>query len=61
MGVRAASQGAQYVLCLDDDVLLHPGLLAALVRDMEADHTLFMATGAAVAMACGAQAEGCTR
>lgn len=44
-GVRAASPGAQYILCLDDDVLLHRGLLAALVRDMEADPSLFMATG----------------
>lgn len=45
-GVRAASPEAAYLLCLDDDVLLHPGLLAALVRDMEADPSLFMATGA---------------
>ena len=44
-GIRGASRAAQYVLCLDDDVLLHRGLLAALVRDMEADATLFMATG----------------
>ena len=44
-GVRAASPGAQYILCLDDDVLLHRGLLTALVRDMEADPSLFMATG----------------
>ena len=44
-GIRQASPEAAYLLCLDDDVLLHPGLLAALVRDMEADPSLFMATG----------------
>lgn len=44
-GIRGASVASQYILCLDDDVLLHPGLLAALVRDMEADSSLFMATG----------------
>lgn len=31
-------------------MLLHPGLLAALVRDMEADSTLFMATGVGFCM-----------
>ena len=45
-GIRQASPDSQYALCLDDDVLLHPGLLASLVRDMEADAGLFMATGA---------------
>ncbi|KAI3425799.1 hypothetical protein D9Q98_007774 [Chlorella vulgaris] len=44
-GIRQASADSQYVLCLDDDVLLHPGLLASLIRDMEADPGLFMATG----------------
>lgn len=44
-GIRQAGPGSQYILCLDDDVLLHPGLLASLVRDMEADPSLFMATG----------------
>lgn len=44
-GIRAASPDAAYVLCLDDDVQLHPGLLEALVRDMEGDPSLPMATG----------------
>lgn len=44
-GIRQAGGEAQYILCLDDDVLLHSGLLASLVRDMEADSSLFMATG----------------
>jgi hypothetical protein len=44
-GIRQASSDAAYLLCLDDDVLLHPRLLAALVRDMEADPSLYMATG----------------
>ncbi|KAG2437459.1 hypothetical protein HXX76_006109 [Chlamydomonas incerta] len=34
-----------YVLCLDDDVQLHPGSVAELVAEMEADPGLFMATG----------------
>ena len=44
-GIRGAAPTAQYVLCLDDDVQLHPGALASLVADMEADPSLFMATG----------------
>ncbi len=54
-GVRQAGPDSQYILCLDDDVLLHPGLLASLVRDMEADPSLFMATGK------GASGVGCRR
>jgi hypothetical protein len=46
-GIRVAAPDSRYILCLDDDVLPHPGLLAALVQDMEADASLFMATGEA--------------
>lgn len=44
-GIRAATPGHAYALCLDDDVQLQPALLTALVRDMEEDSSLFMATG----------------
>ncbi|GFR40244.1 hypothetical protein Agub_g814 [Astrephomene gubernaculifera] len=41
---RVASEGG-YVLCLDDDVALHPGSLEDLVAEMEARPDVFMATG----------------
>ncbi|GAB4823475.1 hypothetical protein N2152v2_010521 [Parachlorella kessleri] len=44
-GLRAAEPHHAYALCLDDDVQLQPALLASLVRDMELDPSLFMATG----------------
>ncbi|KXZ49587.1 hypothetical protein GPECTOR_20g443 [Gonium pectorale] len=37
--------GGGYVLCLDDDVALHPGSLADLVAELEAAPAVFMATG----------------
>lgn len=45
-GVREAAPAAHFVLCLDDDVQLQPGVLTRLVQDMQADSTLAMATGA---------------
>lgn len=47
-GLRAATPSHAYALCLDDDVQLQPQLLASLAADMEADPTLFMATGGRV-------------
>jgi GT2 family glycosyltransferase len=44
-GVAAAGKGAAYILCLDDDIVLHPGALAALVSRLAADGACFMATG----------------
>lgn len=52
-GIRGAAPASRYVLCLDDDVQPHPGLLAALVADMQADASLFMATGKAWAVPSG--------
>lgn len=45
-GVRAASQQSKYMLCLDDDVILHPSALQTLVNKLESDPSAFMATGA---------------
>ncbi|KAK9841846.1 hypothetical protein WJX81_007075 [Elliptochloris bilobata] len=44
-GVRAARPGHKWVLCLDDDIELHPRSLADLVAAAEADPAAFMATG----------------
>ena len=44
-GILKASQDSQYVLCLDDDVQLHPGFLQMAVSRMEADSAAFMLTG----------------
>ena len=44
-GVAAAGKGAAYILCLDDDIVLHPGALAALVSGLAAEGGCFMATG----------------
>lgn len=44
-GIRAADSAARYILCLDDDVHLHPKALESLVRDMEASPELRVATG----------------
>ena len=44
-GVEAAAGSSSYLLCLDDDVALHSGAVGMLVHSMEADETLFMATG----------------
>lgn len=43
--------GSGYVLCLDDDVALHPGTIGRLVDELEGDAAAFMATGAARARA----------
>jgi hypothetical protein len=45
-GIRLTAPESQYILCLDDDVLPHAGLLSSLVQDMEAEPEMFMATGA---------------
>ena len=44
---QAACKQHKWVLCLDDDVLLHPSSLADLVAAVEADPEAFMATGEA--------------
>ena len=44
-GILNASQDSKYVLCLDDDVQLHPGFLQMAVEHMEADSAAFMLTG----------------
>lgn len=44
-GVEAAGEEVRYVLFLDDDVEPHPHCLEQLVQCMEADPSLFMATG----------------
>ncbi len=46
-GMQAACREHKWVLCLDDDVLLHPGSLADLVAAAEADPSAYMATGEA--------------
>jgi cellulose synthase/poly-beta-1,6-N-acetylglucosamine synthase-like glycosyltransferase len=45
-GVRAAAGRHKWVLCLDDDIELHPRSLADLVAAAEAEPSAFMATGA---------------
>ena len=44
-GVEAAGKAAEYMLCLDDDIVLHPGTLAELVAGLATDDSCFMATG----------------
>jgi hypothetical protein len=44
---QAAKKDHKYVLCLDDDVVLHPSSLAMMVARMEAEPGVFMATGRA--------------
>ena len=44
--MRAALPEHKWVLCLDDDIELHPRSLADLVAAAEADPHTFMATGA---------------
>lgn len=51
-GVRAARPEHKWVLCLDDDIELHPRSLADLVAAAEADPHIFMATGVAPGHAC---------
>lgn len=45
MLLQAASAEHKYVLCLDDDAVMHPHSLHMLVHALEADNTAFMATG----------------
>ena len=44
-GILKANQDSKYVLCLDDDVQLHPGFLQMAVSHMQADSAAFMLTG----------------
>ena len=44
-GILEASQDSKYVLCLDDDIQLHPGFLQMSVKEMEQDSAAFMLTG----------------
>lgn len=46
-GILKASKASKYVLCLDDDVQLHPGFLEMAVGHMQADSAAFMLTGSA--------------
>lgn len=46
VGVRAASHDSKYVLCMDDDVRMHPRMLTDLVKSLENDPSSpYMATG----------------
>ncbi len=40
-----ASRDSKYVLCLDDDIQLHPGFLQMTVDKMEQDPAAFLLTG----------------
>ncbi len=44
-GILEASRDSKYVLCLDDDIQLHPGFLQMSVETMEQDPAAFMLTG----------------
>ena len=44
-GIKAASSSSKYVLCLDDDVTLHPTAVSMLVAAAEDDPEAFMVTG----------------
>ncbi len=44
-GILEASRDSKYVLCLDDDIQLHPGFLQMSVDKMEQDPAAFMLTG----------------
>ncbi|KAK9864087.1 hypothetical protein WJX84_002864 [Apatococcus fuscideae] len=44
-GIKAASSNSKYVLCLDDDVTLHPTAVSMLVAAAEDDPGAFMVTG----------------
>ena len=46
--MQAANQSHKWVLCLDDDVQLHPTTLDDLVSAAEADPCSFMLTGTRV-------------
>lgn len=43
--IREAAARSEYILCLDDDIILHPGLLQELIAKLECDSSWFMATG----------------
>lgn len=44
-GIKAASGSSKYVLCLDDDVMLHPTAISMLVAAVQDDPEAFMVTG----------------
>lgn len=44
-GIRAAHSASKYILCLDDDIHLHPTTLQNFVFDMEQNPSIFMCTG----------------
>ncbi|GAX79525.1 hypothetical protein CEUSTIGMA_g6966.t1 [Chlamydomonas eustigma] len=44
-GVQQCNPASEYILFLDDDVQLHPGTIGELVKMLECDASLFMATG----------------
>ena len=44
-GVQAASKASEWVLCVDDDVCLHPRSLQDSIRAMQQDGAAFMLTG----------------
>ena len=49
--VQEASSRHEWVLCLDDDVLVHEKFLEDLVHDMQQDPAAYMATGAILTFA----------
>lgn len=54
-GVCIASPTSKYVLCMDDDVRMHPTMLTDLVKSLEHDPSVYMATGCALAIVAFSQ------
>ena len=52
-GILEASHDSKYVLCLDDDIQLHPGFLQTAVQQLESHPSAFMLTGVAHQLAKG--------
>ena len=43
--IQAASEDSEYVICVDDDVALHPSTVTESVAALERDQSAFMLTG----------------
>ena len=43
--IQAASEDSEYVICVDDDVALHPSTVSESVAALERDQSAFMLTG----------------
>ena len=48
--MQAANPQSSYVLCVDDDVCLHPTALQDMIGSLEASEGAFMATGMSIAL-----------